>query len=388
MQVKAMVAKVDKDNNMMVVFTDDRQFIRLPLTDPKLSPGSVIWVNLPRSKKLLLSGLNGKWFASAAVLVLLFAIGLFSTFWVSPVSAYITLDMKPSVQLSIDDKGKIKSVMALNENGKQLANSLDVENMDIYEGVRDIIKKTDDLGYLESKNENLVMACVTKMEYSAYQVDENKLRTIIHDQLSYKKYPGYVVVNNADKSQLQRAENLGCTVNQLILSEQASERGIDINVETINGDDLMSSIKESKTSVPTLFPENNCEVTWQGSSWNMQQQDISQPSTGTYNSWQNEALNRSLNKGVPAQTKEGLNQASPEHNPQGGANKSYNNYNEDCETPNQSQSTTNWTNPLPNNQQKVVSPPAPAYPPNWNGHNSLDNGSHDMERDYTSNRNW
>jgi len=261
MQVKAKVAKIDQPNKVMVVLTEDRQFRRLPLPDVVPPLGATIVVSLPAEKSFISSLLKTKWLAAAAVLLLVLATGMLGTMGVTPVSAYVTLDMKPSLQLSVDDRGKITEVTALNEAGEALLVELDLKNIDIYLAVKEIVQNAGQAGYFDGQKNNVVMAGITKAgDSSSYQIDEAKLRTIIHDELSAKHYPGYVVVNVADREQWQNAKQSGYSVNQVIMSEKAREHGVSIDPQ----EGLIQVTEEYQAAIPQWFGKNSCEVTWQG----------------------------------------------------------------------------------------------------------------------------
>lgn len=263
MKVKAMVAKINPNKSLMVVFTADQRFVKLPLPENPPPLGSTIQVDIPSEKKFLKSIFSTKWLAAAAMLMVVLSIGLFSTLGVSPVAAYVNLDMKPSLQLSVDDQGKVKGITPLNDEGKKLVNEINADNPDLYGLTGEIVQKADQLGYLNAQKDNLVMVSVTRVKDSVSPpIDENKLRTVIHDQLSANHYPGYVVVNETDMDHWQRAQKSGYSVNQLLISEQAKTKGVTIDPQALQKQDYMEAVKNSKTSVLMLFPENSCEVTW------------------------------------------------------------------------------------------------------------------------------
>lgn len=265
MRVKAIVAKVDQQNGVMVVFTADKQFRRLPLPDAAPPPGATIEVDLPAEKRAVSSLLHTKWLAAAAVLLLVLAVGMLGTLGVAPVSAYVTLDMKPSLQLAVDEQGKITEITALNEAGKALLEQLDLKNMDIYLAVKEIVQNAGKAGYFDSQKENIVMAGITKAkDSSSYQIDEAKLRAIIHDELSAKQYPGYVVVNVVDRDQWQNAKQSGYSVNQVIMSVRAKEHGVSIDPQVIKDQGLTQVMEGHQSDIPRWFGKNSCEVTWQG----------------------------------------------------------------------------------------------------------------------------
>ncbi|WP_027365063.1 anti-sigma-I factor RsgI family protein [Desulfotruncus alcoholivorax] len=265
MRVKAIVAKVDQENGVMVVFTADKQIRRLPLPGVVPPLGATIEVDLPAEKRAIGGLLHTKWLAAAAVLLVVLAIGMFGTFGVTPVSAYVTLDMKPSLQLAVDDRGKITEVTALNEAGKALLDQLDLKNKDVYLAVREIVQNAGKAGYLDGQKDNIVMAGITKASgSSSYRINEAKLRTIIHDELSARHYPGYVVVNVADSDQWQSAKQSGYSVNQVIMSERARENGVNIDQQELQNQGLAQVMEDHQADIPRWFGENSCEVTWPG----------------------------------------------------------------------------------------------------------------------------
>lgn len=321
MKAKAMVAKINPEKSLMVVLTADRQFIRLPL--PKIPPplGSTIQVDLPAEKKPLMGLLNTKWLAAAAMLMVILAIGMFSTLGVSPVAAYVNLDMKPSLQLSLDDQGKVKGITALNDEGKKLVNEINTDNKDVYGLTEEIVQKASQFGYFDGQKDNLVMVSVTRVKDSAStQIDENKLRTIIHDQLSARRYPGYVVVNDTDMDQWQRAQKSGYSVNQLVISEQAKTKGINIDPQSLQNRDYMETMKNSQTSVPMLFQENSCEVTWANKNSTAgqpkQTYDNQTPTNGGTQKWSGNQQWQNNQNWQPQQQQNGQQTPAPKDMPQ------------------------------------------------------------------------
>ncbi len=363
-KLKGMVAKIDKENRTMVVVTEDKRIKRLPLPANIPDLGSTIEVSLlPEKKKAAGSFIGAKWLAVAAALLLVLGISMFGNFGPPPVSAsaYVTLDMTPSVQLAVDESGKVIGATALNDAGKKLINELDIKNKDVYLAVKDAVKKASSQGYFKMDEDNLVMATVSKMkDSSSYRIKDEKLRSVIHDELSAGHHPGYVVVNEADEYEWKNAQKTGYSVNRAIVSQRIKEKGLDVDPNTLNTEEMMQVINSSKTSVPALFPDNSCRVTWQekwngagiqsdsGASgnenekWhedNMQDREH-QNTSGSQTSGQNNTQNRNINNdydscgspdqhavktGTPAQTQNQTDGNPDSTAPQEGSNQWENN---------------------------------------------------------------
>ncbi|MDA8235911.1 MAG: anti-sigma factor domain-containing protein [Clostridia bacterium] len=265
MNIKAMVTKIDRSNNLMVVFTEDRRFIKLPLPPNVPNLGATIQVNLQPEKKLMHKLLTTKWFTAAAVFLLVLAAGLYTSLGISPVAAYVNLDMKPRLQLSVNEQGKVTGVTALNQEAKQLLDRVDTGRQDLYQIVKDIMEAVGNQGYLEPQKQNLVMASVTNLQDSSnYQVDQTKLRSIIQEALISQHYSGYIVMNKTGLNQWQRARQAGQTVNEYLVSERAREKGITLTPRELDDSDLMQVLEKSNLPVPMLFPENTWEVSQPG----------------------------------------------------------------------------------------------------------------------------
>lgn len=261
MKIKAMITKIDASNNLMVVFTEDRRFIKLPLPANVPNLGAAIQVDSQPEKKLMHKILTTKWFTVAAVLLLVLAAGLYSTLGVSPVSAYVNLDMKPRMQLAVNPQGKVTGVTALNEEARQLLDRVDTRRQDLYQVINDLMEEAGKQGYLEAQKQNLVMVSVTGVQDSpGYQIDENTLRTIIKEVLISQHLSGYIVVNNTGLKEWQRARQAGQTINEYLVSERAREKGITLTPRELDERDLMQVLEKSNLPVPTLFPENTWEV--------------------------------------------------------------------------------------------------------------------------------
>ncbi len=124
---KGTVLSIDK--RYAVVFTQDCQLLRLPLT-PDMVAGKEIWLEAPG-----LEPLRYDWYrlarpAMAAVALQVFvAIALWSARMVKQdlVYAYVSVDVKPSVQFLLDPQLNVFSVEVLDEASAALANNLPLQ---------------------------------------------------------------------------------------------------------------------------------------------------------------------------------------------------------------------------------------------------------------------
>lgn len=259
MKIKAMVTKIDITKGTMVVLTEDRQFKILPL--PEIHPllGSTIEIPVPHEKSSLRSFANPRWLSVAAVLFICF-IGLFGYFGSSQAATYVALDMKPSIQLAVNNNGQITKVSTLNEDGTRVINQLHLESKNLYQAVKEIIKQAGKEGCFDKNEENLVMAVYAQTKESGFPIDKARLLQVINDELKNNLYPGYVVINKVDWETWQEARDAGYSANKLIVMEGAKKHGMTLDQGTLNHGDMMQVIKNSNISVPQLFPQSSFHV--------------------------------------------------------------------------------------------------------------------------------
>jgi len=267
MKMKAIVTKLDIDRGFMVVLTKDRQFKRLQVSDPLPHLGDTVDIDTtnrsPHWFRLMKSG----WIAAAVAAIVLFT-GILGYTQVSSASTYITLDMKSSLQVAIDGKGRVKSVRPLNKSGQELVKKLNLDKKDVYTAIKEIVFRASQSGDLRSKQDNLVMAGIARGNGdNQFNIDIKKLRAIIYEEMSANHNPGYIVINDL-KTTVRDSGESELSVNKLMLLEKAGQSGVRLKPETIKEMDVMEIVKQCNSSVPKLFPENSYQVSWQDETGN------------------------------------------------------------------------------------------------------------------------
>jgi len=273
MNIKAIVTKIEENKGIFCVMTEDRQFLKLSLSEYNAKLGETLDIDLPEtnSDQVILFNQkiqdrlwtkNRKWISIAAVF-LIFFISFYVNTWVISAAAYVDLDMKTSMQLSVNKEGKVIEIVPLNIEAEKMIQSLNIENKNIYEAVREIMKKSIELGYFEEQRDNIVMASITALKEANAIVDESQLRTIIDQEMSAKRYPGYVVINQANSKQWEIAKKSGYSMNQFMVLEQAKQNGV--HLKDIKNEHLSEVMVKNNIQVTTLFPEHSQKVSWENS---------------------------------------------------------------------------------------------------------------------------
>lgn len=88
-------------------------------------------------------------------------------------ATYVSLDVNPSVEYSVNAFGRVLSVKAVNDDGEVIASELDVKNLEISKAVKLTIDKLRENGYIaEGENAEVVIAVSNSNEEKAAELAE------------------------------------------------------------------------------------------------------------------------------------------------------------------------------------------------------------------------
>lgn len=96
--------------------------------------------------------------AAAIILLLSITPGRFD----EKVSAYVTIDVNPSIELALDDELKVVDLKGLNPEGKEVIKDLSLGDKNIKSVTEEIIKTTNKLGYFKNHKKIVVSTTLTE----------------------------------------------------------------------------------------------------------------------------------------------------------------------------------------------------------------------------------
>lgn len=86
--------------------------------------------------------------AFAAMLALVIGIGSYHLFWTA--AAYVSIDINPSVELTLNRMNRVISTYAFNDDGEQILHEVDLSGRKYDEAVRQLVAAMDARGYMQS----------------------------------------------------------------------------------------------------------------------------------------------------------------------------------------------------------------------------------------------
>ncbi len=213
-----------------IVMTPDRQFIRVS-AHAKMMIGQEI--EIPKEKTR--SKFAWRKFGVAAASFAL-ALGLWQAAeFLRPeqVSAYVALDINPSLELSIDKDREVLQAIPLNEDAETLLRNLKLKGKPIETAVNEVAVEAAKLGYVKPEGEILITASdAGESELDLKTLEQAMMKTVLaslQERGITSKVSGVLVT----QKEREEAKSLGLTPGKYAVYVQAQASSIDIKLEDL-----------------------------------------------------------------------------------------------------------------------------------------------------------
>ena len=168
----------------ITVLTPDGDFIKMKKEQKEYHLGEEITINVhePGPIRVIKGGWKIKTLVSVLAAVLLFVLSFMpALFSNSKVSAYISMDVKSSIELGITEDLKVVEVKGINQEGKQIVDKLKKwKGRDLEEVINEMVALNDRAGHLKS-NPNILFSTVMVE-------DSSQLESSLHKKIKAVKH--------------------------------------------------------------------------------------------------------------------------------------------------------------------------------------------------------
>ena len=253
MQDKGIIMQIA--NGHAIVLTKNREFLKIPLLDG-MSVGQE--VDVPATADIRkVSEKKRNWFmktwkqTGAVAACLLLAVGFFgsqSFLGGDPKAyAYVTVDINPSIELSIDDKHKVVDFKGLNQDGEQVLNDLKLQGMSVDEAISKLAEIAKNKGYLNEQSEVLITASpavdTDQTSSDLDQIEHNLVATVqkvTSANGAAVDVEGIVVSEGVRKA----AQEAGVSPGKFAFYLSAQSNGVDVDLNALKEESIHAIINK------------------------------------------------------------------------------------------------------------------------------------------------
>jgi hypothetical protein len=246
MRTKGMVVKV-KDS-YCIVLTKDGTYHKVPksrVTNARagyeIEFSAFNWTTFIRPALLV-----------ASILALFMGISLYKTTLPSA-TAYVSLDINPSIELGIDDNMKVVEVRALNPDAKKVLAGLNVKGFDLYTGIAAILSNAEKKGYLKPDKKNYVLSTITPVKTQEKPINYDKFTNNLKNVVEKKNLDVEILVLNSDLKTHDEAKGKGMSTGKLMVYKDAVDSGDKVSLEEVKQNGLAKLVDNYKVH---LLPKN------------------------------------------------------------------------------------------------------------------------------------
>lgn len=234
-----------------------------------------------------------KFAASAAAALVVFAVPAWA--YLTPYS-YVSIDVNPSVEFSLNRFDKVLSIKAVNDDGEELLRDIDLnqlKNEDINDAVKEVVREIKESGFFTEEESGLVVAASSKTKEKTEKLKEEVKHSVedeVYDEDLEDESTGKTddedLENESDaetdesksknkveieaigvgQERVDQAKELGVTPGKLNLVEKLQESNPDKNYATDEWlkksvKDIQKEIKANKKQVKEETKENKSNST-------------------------------------------------------------------------------------------------------------------------------
>ncbi|OWZ84376.1 anti-sigma factor domain-containing protein [Natranaerobius trueperi] len=249
-KTKVVVLKVE--GKYMRVATEDRQFLKIPITKEP-SPGKEIWID---------NSQNGRIFSyrtvAAAMFLFVLLGGIYTTIFTGeqPV-AYVSIDINPSFEFALDENKEVLEVTPLNDEAKRLDENMELEGKKLQHSLQSLLMLSREAGYITLENENAIFVTVVNTQEESVTKNYKDMRDEITKAIKDENIPGRVGIQTATLEERSHAKEKQKSLNEHLLKKKVSEETGSIkDFEKTKGKGWLQKLDDSEVTLDKIFDDS------------------------------------------------------------------------------------------------------------------------------------
>lgn len=216
--------------------------------------------------------------AACCAVVFIGVIGIYGAFFQK--ISYVSIDVNPSIEISLNRLNRVVSAVAMNEDGEKIISNHNLNGMEYEEAVKTVLNAEKTQGYL--KDEPLVSVAVYSDDDATAQTLYETLSGTIADEVTAKYGEDAAEVIQVDSDTVSQAHECGMTAGRYCEYIKIKEYDDSVTPEECNNSSMRQLRKRAQQCQSEGQGENgseNASQSGEGNKWGQQEQGQNSQST-------------------------------------------------------------------------------------------------------------
>lgn len=189
--------------------------------------------------------------ASAIAIIVLGSVGAYAYY--TPVS-YVSLDVNPSVEYSVNRFDRVLKAKGVNEDGKQLIEDLNLNGKSIDEAISQTVDTLIDNGYITDDGTGEIVIAASNDDLEKSEELASELKDTAAEEIAEQGKTANIEAMTVGKQRVDEAKELGVTPGKLNLVEKLKKSST-----TPDEIDIQEWLNKPVKEIQTAIKNNNSE---------------------------------------------------------------------------------------------------------------------------------
>lgn len=189
----------------------------------------------------------------ASFLILFFGYTLFRQATLPKAMAYVSLDINPSLEMSVDRNLNVIDVKYFNNDAANLLMQENLQGKNLYDALTVVIDKAIKQNYIKTDQDNLIISTVSSSDADANSVDQKAVQQVLEKSIKTDGFTGEVKTYSVTDEFRSTAEEKGLSPGKFLIYEQLVKTGNKISVDEVRQNKISKLVTTYKVDLLPNF---------------------------------------------------------------------------------------------------------------------------------------